>query len=149
MKKGMFLLLCIVAAPVLWAQDSPVSWSFSAKKLNASTYEVHLTANIEEGWHVYSQGTPDGGPVPTSFSFMKNPLVKTGGAAKEVGKLEQHFEPLFGVEVKQYSNKVDFVQLVTVRPGVKTSFAGTVEYMSCNDTECMPPARQRFSVALR
>ena len=75
--------------------------------------------------------------------------MKTGGAAKEIGKLEQHFEPLFGVEVKQYSNKVDFVQVVTVRPGVKTSFAGTVEYMSCNDTECMPPARQRFSVALR
>jgi DsbC/DsbD-like thiol-disulfide interchange protein len=127
---------------------APVKWAFSAKKINASTYEVHLTASLESGWHIYSQTTPDGGPVPTSVSFTKNPLFNLDGDAKEVGKLEKHFEDLFGVDVKQFSNKVSFVQTVKLKGLVKTSLDGVVEYMTCNDRECLPPITQKFSITL-
>jgi thiol:disulfide interchange protein DsbD len=68
---------------------------------------------------------------------------------KETGKLETHFEKLFDVEVKQYSDKVDFVQTVTVKGNVKTNVAGKVEYMLCNDKECLPPKEVNFSIALQ
>ena len=150
MKKILALGLCLIMLNGLNAQvKDPVQWAFTAKKINATTYEVHLTATIESGWHLYSQTTPEGGPVPTSIEFSKNPLLSFDGSAVEIGKLEQHHEPLFGVDVKQFSNKVDFVQTVKLKGKVKTSLNGSVEFMTCNDRECLPPKTQKFSIALK
>jgi DsbC/DsbD-like thiol-disulfide interchange protein len=128
---------------------TPVKWSFSSKKIKENTYEVRLTAAIEEGWHTYSQSTPDGGPIPTTIVFANNPLLILEGKVKEVGKLEQKHEKIFGVDVKQFSDKVDFVQVIRLKRGVKTSINGSVEFMVCDDKECLPPATQKFSIALK
>lgn len=150
MKKILSLSFALIILSAVKAQvQTPVQWAFAAKKINATTYEVHLTASMESGWHIYSQSTPEGGPVPTSIEFSKNPLLILDGKAKEVGKLEQHFETLFGVEVKQFSNKVDFVQVVKIKGKAKTALNGSVEFMTCNDRECLPPRTQKFSIALK
>lgn len=149
MKKLFLLGLFIGLGASAFAQvKNPVKWSYTAKKITATTYEVHLTATIESGWHIYSQTTPDGGPVKTSIVFTPNPLLTVDGKAKEAGKLEQHHEELFGVDVKQFSNKVDFVQTVKLKAAAKTSVTGSVEFMVCNDKECLPPKTEKFSVAL-
>lgn len=149
MKKICFLLLAFISVSFSFAQvKDPVKWNFSLKKISVGVYEVHLTALLENDWHIYSQTTANGGPSATKISFVKNPLLKMEGVIKEVGKLEQHFEPLFSVDVKQYSHKVDFVQIVKLKVNAKTTIKGTVEYMTCNDRECMPPAKQTFSLAL-
>ena len=150
MKKIALLLTTIILTTLCMAQvKNPVEWSFSSKKIDATTYEVHLTAKIDNGWHIYSQTTPDGGPVATSIEFTKSPLVTLEGATKEVGKLEKHFESLFGVDVKQFSNKVDFVQIVKLKSKVKTTLNGAIEFMTCNDHECLPPTTEKFSIALK
>ena len=130
-------------------QENPVKWSFTAKKIADKTYEIHLTARIEDEWHIYSQTTPDGGPVPTSISFFKNPLLVMQGETKEMGKLEKHFEKLFNVEVMQFSDKVDFVQTVNLKTNVKTNIAGKVAFMTCNDEMCLPPKSVPFSISLK
>ena len=149
-KKIFFLatMLCIYAAGFAQVQN-PVNWAFTAKKKTVGVYEIYLTATIGKGWHTYSQTTPGGGPVPTSITFTKNPLIVLDGKTKEVGTLEQHHEPLFGVNVKQFSNKVDFVQLIKVKGNVKTTVAGSVEFMVCNDKECLPPKTEVFSISLK
>jgi thiol:disulfide interchange protein DsbD len=140
----------LIALPVLAFSQvkNPVKWSYTAKKLATGKYEVHMTATVEKGWHIYSQTTPEGGPVPTQFTFTKNPLLTISGPVKELGKLETHFEKLFDVNVKQFSDKVDFVQIVTVKGTVKTNLTGKVEYMLCDEKQCLPPASQSFSIAL-
>jgi hypothetical protein len=143
-----FIALMTLPALAFSQVKNPVKWTYSAKKLAAGKYEVHMTATVEKGWHIYSQTTPEGGPVPTQFTFTKNPLVTLSGPVKEVGKMETHFEKLFDVNVKQFSDKVDFVQVVTVKGTVKTNLAGKVEYMLCDDKQCLPPASQSFSIAL-
>ena len=149
MKKPLILFLLVAFATLSHAQvENPVKWSFTAKKIKANTYEIHLTANVEEDWHIYSQTTPDGGPVATSISFTKNPLLALEGNVNEVGKLEEHMEPLFGVQVKQFSNKVDFVQKVTLKAAAKTAISGSVQFMVCNEKECMPPATVSFNLQL-
>ncbi|HEY0677847.1 MAG TPA: protein-disulfide reductase DsbD domain-containing protein [Chitinophagaceae bacterium] len=145
----LIFIICLSGQMTLAQVKDPVKWVYTAKKINPTTYEVQFTAEIEEDWHIYSQTTPDGGPVPTSISFSKNPLVKPSGGVKEVGKMEQHFEELFGVVVKQYSDKVSFVQIFNVKPGLKTAILASVEYMACNDHECMPPKKQSFSIQLK
>ena len=142
-------LLCTTA---LSAQivKSPVTWSSSSKKIADKTYEITLTANIEDGWHMYSQTTPDGGPLPTKITISKNPLVTvTGKTAKEVGKLEQRHEPLFGVDVKQFSDQVVFKQTVKLKANVNTSVDVAVQYMVCDDHQCLPPTTKKFTVAFK
>ncbi|MEI9944255.1 MAG: protein-disulfide reductase DsbD domain-containing protein [Chitinophagaceae bacterium] len=151
MKRNVLFFLVLSLSLTGFAQNSPepVKWSFTAKKIADKKYEVHLTATIEREWHIYSQTTPDGGPVATTITFAANPLASMDGAVAEVGKLEKHFEDLFGVEVKQFSDKVDFVQVVVFKANVKTNISGTVKFMVCNDKMCLPPKSLPFSIALK
>ena len=151
MKKLLFASFLLLSSNFLFAQivRNPVSWTATSKKIGDKTYEIHLTANIENAWHIYSQSTPEGGPVPTNITFTKNPLIIKQGTTKEVGKLQQHHEPLFGVDVKQYSNKVDFVQVVKLKANAKTNISGSVEYQTCDDKKCLPPKTVNFSIAIK
>jgi DsbC/DsbD-like thiol-disulfide interchange protein len=150
MKKYCLSSLLLLITVISFAQEeNPVKWSFTAKKISDKTYEVYLTAKIEDGWHIYSQTTPDGGPVATSISYTKNPLITIDGGIKEAGKLEKHFEKLFGIEVFQFSKKVDFIQTIKLKTNAKTNLIGAVEFMVCNDEMCMPPKSVPFNVVLK
>ena len=146
--KYIFATLFLAGISLVSIAQKPVSWSFSSKKIDAKTYEIHMTAELEDGWHTYSQFTPDGGPAPTEISFTKNPLVTLSGKTKEVGKVEEHFEPLFGVKVKQFSDKIVYIQTIQLKAPVKTTVTGNVSFMVCNDRECLPPEKQNFTLKL-
>ncbi|WP_316794274.1 protein-disulfide reductase DsbD domain-containing protein [Pedobacter frigoris] len=112
--------------------------------------KVSMTAVIEKGWHIYSQNTPDGGPSATKVTFAKNPLVLLGGKVKEVGEMHKVHEEAFGVDVWYYKDKVDFVQIIKLKkPGVKTILTGTVEFMVCDDHQCLPVEEVGFSIELK
>lgn len=147
MKRTLLFLIVTSLSSYVMAQ-SPVQWNYSAKKTADKTYEVHLTATVAGPWHIYSQFTPDGGPLPTTISFSKNPLVSLQGAAKEVGKLKQKHEEVFDVDVKYFKDQVTFIQVIKLKSNVKTSLGGTVEFMLCNDEQCLPSAKENFSIKL-
>ena len=107
-----------------------------------------VTATLPKPWHIYSQFTGEGGPVATNFTFSKNPLVTLNGSVKEVGKLKEQFDKLFDTKVKYFGEKVQFVQGVKVKGNVKTNIIVTVEYMTCDDSQCLPPTKKTFTVSL-
>jgi thiol:disulfide interchange protein DsbD len=139
-------LACVLSFS--FAQTSPVRWSYTAVKKDALTYEVKIIASINSGWHLYSQATPDGGPVATKISFNKNPLLTMDGTPKEDGKMVTRYEEVFGVDTKYYADKVEFVQTVKLKGKAKTNATGKLEYMVCNDQQCLPPTTISFNVAL-
>ncbi len=145
--KKFLILPALIFSIIINAQD-PVKWNFSAKKVADKTYEVYMTASIQSPWSIYSQSTPGGGPLPTSFSFSKNPLVSLVGNVKESGAIQKKFEEVFEVDVLYYKNKVNFVQTVKLKSNVNTKITGTLEYMACDDTQCLPPKEVPFSIAL-
>lgn len=149
MKKLVTLLVFAFITITSFAQQSPVNWTYKAVKENANTYKVIFTATFPAPWHIYSQTTPDGGPVPTSFEFAKNPLLNLQGKTSEKGDMKVTHDKNFGVDVKFYSNKVAFIQTVKVKGNIKTNISGTINFMVCNDHECLPPSDQKFSVALQ
>lgn len=132
-------------------RQNPVSWNYEAKKKSADTYEIVLTATVEHPWHIYSQNTGKGGPIPTTVAFKANPLVIQTGKVKEQGKLEKVFDKNFNTDVLYYSDKVLFVQTVKVKGGgrIKTNLSGTVEYMVCDDSQCLPPVKKSFDLKLQ
>jgi len=149
MKKLTATLALAFMAVLSFAQQSPVKWTSAAEKVDGGQYKVTITATVPAPWHIYSQNIGDGGPVPTSFSFTKNPLLTLVGKTKESGKMQTVHDKNFDMDVKYYADKVSFTQIVKVKGGVKTNFSGEVNYMVCNDHECLPPSSSKFSVALK
>jgi thiol:disulfide interchange protein DsbD len=149
MKKWLLILVLISGSWCLHGQ-SPVSWSFDSKKISDKTFEVHLVANIQSGWHLYSQNQPsDAIAIPTTVTINNNPLLKLDGTIKEVGKMEKFTDKNLGVSAHQYSNKVDFVQVVKLKSNAKTNVSGSVEFQTCDDKKCLPPKTVNFSIALK
>jgi len=149
MKYLFTLMLSVIAYAGFSQVEDPVQWNYTAVKKGENVYQLVITATISKPWHIYSQTTPAGGPVPTSVTYKTNPLVTVEGKAKENGKLETVHDKSFGIDVKYFSNKVEFVQTVKVKGKVKTNLAGIVEYMVCNDEKCLPPTKKSFDVKLQ
>lgn len=148
MKKLLFTALVLVGFSALQAQvQNPVQWKFEAKK-KGTNYEIVMTATLDKPWHIYSQNTGKGGPIPTNITFKKNPLVTLSGQIIETGKREKIYDKNFSTDVLFYSGKVVFTQLVKVKAGVKTNVSGTVEYMVCDDEQCLPPTKKTFDIKL-
>ncbi len=124
----------------------PITWTYAATKKINNTYDVVIKATLPKPWHIYSQNTGDGGPIPTTISFSKNPLVSLVGKVVELGKLEKSYDENFKTNVLNYSNEVSFVQTIKLKVAAKTRIIAKVEYMVCNDEMCLPPTTKQFSI---
>jgi hypothetical protein len=141
MKKIILFALIVCSGTLAIAQSSKqVNWVYSAKKVADKTYEIHMTATIGGDYHLYAQDAGGDGPIPTAFTFTKSPLFNLDGTVKEKGQLVKKFESAWNHNVNYYEKTVDFVQVVKLKSNVKTTLAGKVEFMVCNDRECLPPA---------
>lgn len=150
MKKIFYTLILTMIAGIGTAQiKDPVSWTFEAKKKSADTYDVVLTATIQGKWHIYSQKTGKGGPIPTKMTVKPNPLISLVGTAKEIGKVEKIYDEIFQTDVLYLSNTAQYVQTVKLKGKVKTNVTGTIEYMVCDDAQCLPPTKKSFDIKLQ
>jgi hypothetical protein len=144
------LAFVFIAFAALRAQvQDPVKWNYSAIKKSGTEYIVTISAMLSQDWHIYSMHTPDGGPVPTTFTFKRNPLVTLDGKVKESGKLKTIHDEIFGVDVKYYGETVSFMQTVKLKSAVKTNISGNVKYMICNEKMCLPPKTVPFNIQLQ
>ena len=126
----------------------PVKWSFSSEKLNDKEYNLIITAKIEKGWHVYSQFIEEGGPIPTSFKFQPSSDYKLVDKVTESPKAVTAFDKNFNMQIAWHKDQVVFKQKVSLLVP-KTSIAGTLEFMVCNDERCLPPAEVEFTIAIQ
>ena len=151
MKKVIFGFFLIMMAGCSNAQIlSPVLWNYSATKTGDKTYELHITAIIQPGWHLYSQHQPDDAIInPTTIVFNKNPLVILDGKSKEIGKMELYRDKKLGISANQYAGKLDIVQKIKLKTNVKTNVVGSVEFQTCDDKKCLPPATVNFSIPIK
>ena len=141
MKKILLFSMGILAGTLVMAQSNKeVNWTWSSKKIADKTYEIHMTATIGGNYHMYAQNVGGDGPIPTSFTFTKSPLLDIEGTPKEQGQMIKKFESAWNHDVNYYEKTVDFVQVVKLKSNVKTNVAGKVEFMVCNDHECLPPS---------
>ncbi len=150
MKQLFITAFAIITAFTVNAQfgsAKQVKWTFTSKKIAENTYELKMTANIQGSYHMYAQQAGAEGPIPTSFTFSPNPLITFDGKVKEQGKMIKKYESAWPGMVNYYEKKVDFVQVIKLKGKVKTSLAGKVEFVVCNDQECLPPSQVEFKIA--
>jgi len=75
-------------------------------------------------------------------------LLLMDGNTKEVGNMVTKHEEVFGVDTKYYADRVEFVQTVKLKAKAKTNASGQLQFMVCNDQQCLPPTTVNFSVGL-
>ena len=139
MKKHLILLFALIAFAIGNSQIlEPVKWKTSIEKFSDTEYNLVSKATIESGWHLYSQNVPADGPIPTTFTFDDaNGAFKIIGNTGELeGKTVD--DPVFQMRIKFFEKSAIFVQRVQLLGDV-TSVKGTVEFMVCDDTRCLPP----------
>jgi len=125
----------------------PVTWSYAAKRTSATTATIYLKATIDKGWHLYSQYVKDGGPVKTSFTFPASKEYSLIGKTIEPKPISK-FEPTFNMNVGFYENSVIFQQKIKLT-SKSTAVKGTVQFMVCDDKQCLPPENIDFTIAVK
>ena len=138
MKKIMLLIALFISAVSFSQIHNPVKWSTSVVAVSESKYDLVVQASIESGWHLYSQNVPENGPIPTSFTFPKNPAYElVGKVSEETGKTVN--DPIFNMKIKFFENKATFKQRINVLSKKAFKITGEVEFMVCDDANCLPP----------
>lgn len=147
MKRFFLIVALLPFLSMLHAQQDPVSWEFTTVKEDQSgSFTFLLKAQLQPGWYIYSQHIdPDAGPVPTSIHFSPSDNLIIEGHVQESGNKKEGYDELFGTDITKFSGPVSFSQSIKLR-GDKGTLSGYIEYMTCNDEQCLPPRQVPFDV---
>jgi len=144
MKRIMTVATLMLVSILAMAQmQTPVHFSVSQKQVSPSEVDVIFTGKIDKGWHVYSTGLPDDGPISATLTSETSEGVKAEGKLKAQGKEISQFDNLFGMKLRFFENNVTFVQRYKLT-AEKYHIKGFLEYGACNDQSCLPPTQVEF-----
>lgn len=138
MKKLFFAAILIVGMQLYAQIYDPVKWTTTIEKISDTEYDLIATAVIEGDWHLYSQNVPDNGPIPTTFIFKGSADYLKKGNTKEEKGYEIN-DPVFEMVIKYFDTKATFKQRIKIKNVNAFKVNGIVEFMVCNDTQCLPP----------
>ncbi|MCR9287661.1 MAG: protein-disulfide reductase DsbD N-terminal domain-containing protein [Bacteroidetes bacterium] len=141
-----FFLLTISLA--FGQQLDPVKWSQKVLKISDTDYDLVFTANIEDGWYVYSQYLEsDDGPIRTSFNFNSNDNLEFIGKTTETGNKKEGFDEMFEMNLVKFGGEVTFVQRIRTKTK-PAAVSGYLEFMTCDNERCLPPMEVNFTLDL-
>lgn len=147
-KKISALILLVTGLLSMQAQISnPVTWSAISNKVSTNEYEITVTAQVEDHWHIYSQHlNKDDGPIATEISFQSQGIELLGGTSEPKGITA--FDKTFEMEITYHEGKVDFKQRIKTLSNFKDPVAITAFFMVCDDEKCLPPEEVALKISL-
>lgn len=149
MKKLLYLLVFSFPFLQVFAQiQDPVKWTYSVKELNETESELVFTAQLDEGWHLYSQYTDPNGPIAIYFEFAPSKSYKLIGKVQEP-KPHEEFDEDFKCTVRSFSGRVVFRQKIERLSDKDFNVTGTFGYQLCNSGSCIAPDDRDFSFKVK
>lgn len=115
----------------------PVKWTHSHKKLSKGKVQIMMKAEIDEGWHLYSQYFDTGGPIRLNISFEgKN--IEIIGKTKEQPNPKNKHDDIFDINVKYFYSYALFTQKIGIKKNTK-KIRIIIEGQACreNDGVCV------------
>ena len=134
MKKILYILLAFFAVHSLTAQIlDPAKWKTKIVQKSDTEFELIMDAVIEKEWHIYSQYTPEDGPLPMEFSYKD-----AKGNYNLIGKTiespyKKTFNETFGVDEYYFANTAQFKQVVKVTNKNLKEIKVDVFYQICKE----------------
>lgn len=147
MRKIIFLLLAFLAFAKGNTQIlDPVKWTTKIEKKSNNNYLLTFNGVIENDWHMYSQFTPDGGPLPLEVIFKNQKgNYNLVGKAKE-SKTTTAFNDVFEVNETYFVKKAQIQQEVTLTNLKNSNIEVALNYQVCKDA-CIN-LEKKFSFAI-
>ncbi len=111
----------------------PVKWKSSVEKISETEFNLVLNASIEDGWHVYSQFTPNDGPLPLVLTFknQKGNFELVGKAVESAYK--KQFNDVFGVDEYYFEKAFSVTQRIKITNLKNAKVNLNLEYQVCKD----------------
>lgn len=123
----------------------PVKWTSKIEKKGNNAVLI-FDAVIEKDWHMYSQFTPEGGPLALEIAFKNQKgNYELVGKAKE-GKTKTSFNDVFGVDETYFEGKAHIEQEIKIiNPNLKTVDVD-FDFQVCKEV-CINSSK-KFSIAV-
>ncbi|MGI9532725.1 cytochrome c biogenesis protein CcdA [Lutimonas sp.] len=135
----LFIFLFLIGSVTNAQIHNPVTWDTSVERIAEEEFNLVITAEIEQGWHLYSQKVPDGGPIPTTITIdTDNSAYELLGSPEE-GKGHEEYDNVFDMDIKYFETKAIFKQKIKLLNSNTIDIKGVLEFMVCDDTNCLPP----------
>jgi thiol:disulfide interchange protein len=146
MKKLLSLLFIFTTISVSAQIYDPVSWEFSQKQVSSTEIELQFKAEIEENWHLYSQDIP-ASPPATTFTFIINgdTSIKKINEPNAIEEYDSNFEMV----LKYFADEVIFKHTIDLNEGENITIDGYVDFMVCDDKQCLPPDYEEYTFTLK
>jgi thiol:disulfide interchange protein DsbD len=133
---SLFAILALLPNSELKAQQlNPVSWAFSTENLGNNDYNLVMTGKIVTGWHLYSLNFDDGGPMPLYITFDEADNYSLVGDITEAPKAIEHYDEVFGVNVKYQEKNVTYKQKIHANIDKDFSVKGLIDGQACFDAD--------------
>jgi thiol:disulfide interchange protein DsbD len=134
MKKLLFTLLAILIFTNGFSQIlDPVKWKSKTEKISETEFNLILEGKIDAGWHLYSQFTPDGGPIPLGIQYEESAgNYQLVGKTKE-SKTKKEFNTVFEVDEIFFENKVVLTQKIKILNSKIKSIKVVIDYQTCKE----------------
>jgi thiol:disulfide interchange protein len=113
-----------------------VKWAFTSEKTSDNEVTLLFKVKIDKDWHIYSQFTPQDGPLglaplPMGFEFEKNKSYSLIGKVEEP-KPHESFDSTFEVKVLTFDGDVTFKQKIKLNAESAT-IKGTISGQVCKE----------------
>ncbi|MCC8175223.1 MAG: thioredoxin family protein [Bacteroidales bacterium] len=151
MKKSIITLFIVMLAAIgATAQiTQPIRWTQEAKMTSANEGKLTFSVAVDEGWHLYGFNLPEGGPNPTEIKLDAIPGVEWLGDIVPSRSPITKVDMVFHLKLSWWDSDVQFTQAFRLTGGATgATLTGTVRYQGCNDSSCIPPTKEAFSVTV-
>jgi thiol:disulfide interchange protein DsbD len=147
MRKLIYIVFTFFAVHSLSAQVlKPTTWTSKIEQNSDTEFTLIFQGNSEKDWHVYSQFTPEDGPLPMEFDFKdQQGNYKLIGKAVE-SKYEKVFNETFGVDEYYFSGKFTIKQKIQILNTSLKTINVQVDYQVCKEV-CIN-AREKFTFSI-
>ena len=135
MKKIIFSLLIFLAFAKGNGQIlDPVKWTTKIEKKSATNYILTFNGIIEDNWHMYSQFTPEGGPLPLEVIFKNQKgNFNLVGKAKE-GKTTTAYNDVFEVNETFFVKNAQIQQEISILNPKTSKVEVDLNYQVCKES---------------
>ena len=135
MKQVILLSFLFFSSLAIFSQEEEIQvvWSHELNRITDTEYELVMTAEIAEDWHIFSQFTPEGGSLPSVFTYQNvGTDYELLGPTTE-SDTERKYEEVFEIEEVLFLEKAIFKQKIRLlNPDVR-QIDVNIWYQVCNE----------------
>jgi hypothetical protein len=151
---GLVLSLYLCGLSEAQGPIQPVRWSASTISYRPVKPEkgiaIELSAEVEDGWHVYGLTQVPGGPTPLRVALDENESAQLAGPISGTDPVRKH-DPSFDLETQFYLHAFSVHIPVQLKQHLSLGTQPvpvSVRFQACSDRTCLPPRTVHLSVPI-